>query len=143
MQIMRRNLGGIGNARFPEMVSMRQLRHGILPEDPEEETAPAERKRGESMTTKITKSEDPMDVAATVDPSIPRKTENENVLEGMQCPECRAFEPFKIEIKTLIQYTDEGSDPDDPGSDQEWGDESYCECVSCGFTATVKDFRTE
>ena len=96
------------------------------------------------MTTKIIKSEDPMDVAGVVDPTIPKKTKNENVLEGMKCPNCGSLEPFRIEVSTVLRFTDEGEDfLNDKGADQEWQDDSYCECVECDFAGKVADFKTE
>ena len=70
------------------------------------------------------------------------KTENTNCLEGMKCPRCGSLEPFKIEVTTLIQFTDDGEDLG-KGSDQEWDDKSYCECCECIFHGTVKDFKME
>jgi hypothetical protein len=68
---------------------------------------------------------------------------NENCLEGMQCPKCGCEGPFTIGIKTTVLMTDEGSEDDPMGADQEWDDDSYCGCCeeSCPFSGTVKDFR--
>ena len=62
---------------------------------------------------------------------------NTNFLEGMQCPECKSFEPFTIEVKTVMQVFDSGTD--DHG-DTQWDDDSYCQCCTCGFCATVAVF---
>lgn len=62
---------------------------------------------------------------------------NTNCLDGMQCPKCKSFEPFKIEVKTVIKVFDNGTDNHD---DTEWDADSYCECCVCGFFATVADF---
>jgi hypothetical protein len=55
----------------------------------------------------------------------------------MQCPQCKSFEPFKIEVKTVMKVFDNGND--DHG-DTQWDADSYCECCECGFFATVADF---
>jgi hypothetical protein len=62
---------------------------------------------------------------------------NTNCLDGMQCPQCKSFEPFKIAVNTVMKVFDNGTD--DHG-DTEWDDDSYCECGECGFFATVADF---
>jgi len=63
---------------------------------------------------------------------------NTNCLCGMQCPKCKSFEPFAIEITTTVRVFDDGTD--DQLSDTHWEDDSYCECGKCTFTGTVKDF---
>ena len=68
--------------------------------------------------------------------------ENENCLAGMRCPECGSLEPFRIGITTVMQFTDEGEDfLNDKGSDQEWTDDSFCECCACDKSGKVKDFK--
>ena len=62
---------------------------------------------------------------------------NTNCLDGMQCPKCTSFEPFKIEVKTIMKVFDSGTD--DHG-DTQWDADSYCECDKCGFSAIVADF---
>jgi hypothetical protein len=63
-------------------------------------------------------------------------------LIGFKCPTCGAVGSFKIEVKMVVTFTDDGSDPTE-GGDQEWDDTSYCECVACGHEATVLSFWTE
>lgn len=65
---------------------------------------------------------------------------NTNCLADMQCPQCRSFEPFNIEVKTSMRVFDNGTD--DHG-DTEWDEDSYCECCECGFSGTVADFSKE
>ena len=69
---------------------------------------------------------------------MPKKKANSNCLHGMQCPRCHSLEPFAIGITTTLRFYDEGSD--DQLGDNEWGDDSYCECCKCSFAATVADF---
>jgi DNA-directed RNA polymerase subunit RPC12/RpoP len=64
---------------------------------------------------------------------------NTNCLEGFRCPRCGSEAEFRIEVCTVITFTDDGST--DTGADLEWQDDSYCECTACDHAATVKDFR--
>ena len=64
---------------------------------------------------------------------------NTNCLEGMKCPQCASFEPFKIEVKTIVKVFDDGTG--DHG-DTEWDDDSYCECCNCHLCGTVAQFKT-
>ena len=66
---------------------------------------------------------------------------NTNCLQGMQCPTCHAYEPFRIAVTTIVFMYDEGSEDDKMGRDQEWDETSYCECCACGFSGTVNDFQ--
>lgn len=63
---------------------------------------------------------------------------NGGCLEGMQCPKCGSFGPFKIGIHTIAEVCDEGVE-DEPG-DHEWEDDSYCECMDCDCSGTVATF---
>jgi len=63
---------------------------------------------------------------------------NKNCLEGMQCPKCRSFGPFQIEITTIMMVDDEGVD--EQCGDNEWNDESYCQCTDCDNSGTVATF---
>lgn len=63
---------------------------------------------------------------------------NDGCLEGMQCPKCGSFGPFKIGIHTIAEVCDEGIE-DEPG-DHEWEDSSYCECMNCDCSGTVATF---
>ena len=67
---------------------------------------------------------------------------NENCLVGMACPKCRSEEPFEIEVTTLVEVADDGTDFPQPGSDAEWGDDSFCRCCNCKHAARVQDFYT-
>lgn len=66
---------------------------------------------------------------------------NENVLQGMCCPQCGAYGPFKIlATKTGWAHAyDDGTC--DFNGDVEWEDNSPCECPACQFSGTVSDFR--
>jgi len=65
---------------------------------------------------------------------------NTNCLKGFQCPKCKSFGPFRIEVTTTILMYDDGSDYDHDGL--EWEEDSYCECNECDFHGMVKDFQT-
>lgn len=66
---------------------------------------------------------------------------NENCLEGMACPECGDFGPFKILASQvgMTRVSDEGTDSIE--GDVEWEDDSPCECLECGHTAKVGQFK--
>lgn len=71
----------------------------------------------------------------------PAKNPNENCLEGMQCPECGDFGPFKIFATKsgMVEVSDDGTD--DLQGDTEWDDDSACECCGCGHLGTVRKFK--
>ena len=66
---------------------------------------------------------------------------NENCLEGMRCPECGDFGPFKIFATKsgMVEVSDDGSE--DFQGDIEWDDDSACECCGCGHLGTVRKFK--
>ena len=67
---------------------------------------------------------------------------NDNCLDGMQCPKCFNYEPFDIEVLTTVRMTDDGTDwLDSPGSDTTWENDSYCQCVECGHSGKVQEFK--
>ena len=66
---------------------------------------------------------------------------NTNCLEGMQCPKCESFGPFNIRISQIAEVNDDGVE--DAHGDNEWDDESYCQCIECGESGTVKEFSED
>lgn len=65
---------------------------------------------------------------------------NTNCLAGMRCPKCKALEPFSISVFCRLKLYDDGtSSPEDT----EWTDDSECECLSCWYYGTVRDFLTD
>lgn len=66
---------------------------------------------------------------------------NENCLQGMACPACGDFGPFKILVSQsgMTRVSDEGTDSIE--GDMEWDDDSPCECLECGHTGTVGQFK--
>lgn len=66
---------------------------------------------------------------------------NTNCLEGFKCPKCGYDKEFRIEVSTVLTFTDAGSN--DEGADNEWQDDSYCECTVCDHAGKVSDFRRE
>ena len=65
---------------------------------------------------------------------------NENNLVSFQCPECRSYGPFRIEITTTVLMDDEYGTIDE-GSHRAWDEDSDCRCDKCDFDGTVKDFK--
>jgi RNase P subunit RPR2 len=63
---------------------------------------------------------------------------NDNCLSGMMCPNCKSDGPFRIEVKTMATVYDEGVEETE---DNQWEEDSYCECKECDQTGTVKDFN--
>jgi len=63
---------------------------------------------------------------------------NENCLEGMVCPKCGSYGPFRIEISTIVIHGDDGV-IDDP-NDKHWDGHSFCGCCDCPYTGSVEDF---
>jgi hypothetical protein len=64
-------------------------------------------------------------------------TPNTNCLIGFRCPHCGSFEPFSIEVTTMLTVHDNG------GGDTEtleWDDDSRCICIECGLAGTVATF---
>jgi hypothetical protein len=64
---------------------------------------------------------------------------NENCLEGMKCPKCGHEDSFGIACDIMMLVTDEGVT--DQLGDNEWNEDSYCECRKCLKSGTVKDFQ--
>lgn len=62
---------------------------------------------------------------------------NTNCLEGIRCPKCGSYEPFRITVTcTALAYDEGASNPEDI----DWDDESDIRCVECGHTGVVADF---
>ena len=66
---------------------------------------------------------------------------NNNVLQGIQCPECKSYGPFNIHGEALFL------DVDDYGVSEfenfEWSDESSFYCVMCKHHGQAKEFKTK
>lgn len=67
---------------------------------------------------------------------------NENCLEGMACPSCGDFGPFRIDVTQsgLTVVTDMGTEFGVEG-DTEWGDDATCVCMECSYRSVVREFR--
>ncbi len=63
---------------------------------------------------------------------------NNNCLEGMKCPKCGGYGPFRIEISTVVIHDDDGVIDD--SNDKHWDHRSFCGCCDCSYTATVAEF---
>lgn len=67
---------------------------------------------------------------------------NDNVLEGMRCPNCGNEGVFRITATSVFWVDDEGTDYSE---DVIWEDSSPCSCPEqeCEFSGRVGDFREE
>jgi len=63
---------------------------------------------------------------------------NTNCLAGFKCPECGFEDCFRIEITTMIDVYDDGTE----GfvTNTEWDRNSTCICVNCDKIGKVSDF---
>lgn len=64
---------------------------------------------------------------------------NTNCLQGLRCPQCGSYEPFHIEVLTVVQMWDDGTESD-LGGGLDWKEDSYIDCYACQHSGTVKDF---
>jgi len=85
--------------------------------------------------------DDGLYVCGPCDEGPERATPNTNCLEGMRCPRCGSYEPFRIVVSMTVLMYDAGSEDDPMGGDQDWGDASYCACGACGTSGNVKGFQ--
>ena len=64
---------------------------------------------------------------------------NTNCLEGLQCPDCTALEPFEIVTRSFTTVTDNGIEST---RDHEWDSNSPIRCLRCDAGwREVGDFR--
>lgn len=68
---------------------------------------------------------------------------NVNCLQGMKCPDCGSFGPFKILVSSVAFCTVTDDGLEFVGGDTDWDPKSDCSCMSCPKTGTVADFREE
>lgn len=64
---------------------------------------------------------------------------NSNLLGGLKCPKCGHEESLRIAVDVVMRVYDYGSG--EILSDICWDDDSYCECDSCSYHATVREFQ--
>ena len=62
-----------------------------------------------------------------------------NCLQGIRCPECGQEDRFEIEIKVMVEVTDEGTG-DFTSNVGDWEDSSYIACKECRHPGTVAEF---
>jgi len=62
---------------------------------------------------------------------------NENCLNGIQCPNCGALEPFYITATCNVKVYDDGTED---AFDFCWDNNSLIQCPSCGHLKKVMDF---
>lgn len=65
---------------------------------------------------------------------------NTNCLEGMQCPQCGAYEPFRIIAVADFTVYDNGTEH---FTGVEWEDDARCTCLTCKNFGPVHHFRKE
>ena len=65
---------------------------------------------------------------------------NKHHLEGMRCPACGSFEPFRIEVCISAVIEDDLGIVDYYDNDC-FDDTAYCECIKCSNYGRVIDFR--
>lgn len=58
----------------------------------------------------------------------------------MRCPKCGSEDDISVAATIWVRLYSNGGDVD---GDQEWTDDSPCQCRDCGHEATVKDFQQE
>lgn len=57
----------------------------------------------------------------------------------MICPSCASDESLAVEVKIFAALSEDGTEIH--GGDQEWDDDSKCECCGCGWSGLVKDAK--
>lgn len=65
---------------------------------------------------------------------------NENCLEGMACPACGSFGPFRISCRISVTVSDDGTEDD--GEGYEWSGVDPVTCKACGHWGTVDGFTS-
>lgn len=68
---------------------------------------------------------------------------NIELLEGMQCPRCGNFGPFKIRTECTVLVSDDGIEDISNCGGNEWDDTSNCACSICDHAGQVKDFTVD
>lgn len=67
---------------------------------------------------------------------------NDNCLVDMACPTCGSRGPFRIEVRTLVEFGDNGTT--DIDGDMQWDENSFCRCLECDDTCgTVELFMVD
>lgn len=68
----------------------------------------------------------------------PKSERMVNCLEDIACPHCGNREQFKVEIKTVGELRDDGTDAE--VGDHEYDDDSYIECCKCARHGAIAGF---
>ena len=76
-------------------------------------------------------------------PAAAACSKNENVLEGVSCPNCGNEDGFRVLAEVVVDVTDDGSDVDVDSSTHTWGDDSWTLCPLCEFEGEWKAFDTD
>ena len=65
---------------------------------------------------------------------------NSNCLEGLRCPVCGSYGPFKIKSTGWVCWEDDGTDITDYPS-WDFAEDSGCICLICNHDGRVESFR--
>lgn len=69
-----------------------------------------------------------------------KKTPNFNCLTDIACPRCGERTGFRIEVKTMATFHDDGCDDYDG---LEWDQDSYITCRECGNVGEINEFTID
>lgn len=71
-------------------------------------------------------------------PDLPR---NENCLEDIICPQCANRDEFQVELKTVANLTDDGTDAN--VGDHVYGSDAWAACKNCRYAGKLSIFKIE
>lgn len=76
------------------------------------------------------------DMGSTTNPNV-------NCLQGMKCPDCGSFGPFKILVTSVAFCIVADDGFEFVGGDTDWDGNADCSCTQCPKSGTVAGFRVE
>ena len=82
--------------------------------------------------------DDIQDAADALGLPVFAKSKNDNCLAGIKCPKCGQEDQFSIEMTSMIDVTDDGTDFH---NDTEWDGKSFINCHECGHDGRVWEFQ--
>ena len=68
------------------------------------------------------------------------KNGHSNCLYGLACPQCGFADYLNVEVRTILELHDSGTDG---FNDTHWDENSFCACPECNYEGTVARFRIE
>ena len=61
-----------------------------------------------------------------------------------KCPKCEDSDSLDVAAHVWVRLTDTGSDADESNDgSHEWGDEDAIQCIACGHSGKVAEFRVK